>query len=410
MAQRLSRTATPLFAALLGIFVTACGGSQPAEPATPAPAPAEAAAPATPPAGAEAASSTELKKDKAITEAPYGTVQGKEVKLYTLKNKNGLTLKVTNYGCIVTELDVPDKAGKMADVVLGYDKLDDYVKATPYFGAVIGRVANRVKNAQFTLDGKTYKLAANNGPNSLHGGNVGWDKVVWTAQPSETADGPSIKFSYVSKDGEEGYPGTVSATNTYTLTNSNEFKVEMSATTDKATPVSMAHHTYWNLGGHDSGPITGHELTLFADQFTPGDPVPDGKVKAVKGTPFDFTSAKPIGKDLQAAGGKPVGFDANWIVKGDPHTLRPVAKVKDPKSGRVLELSADQPGVQFYSGNFLDGSNKGKGGFVYAQYTGLCLESQKFPNSINVPAWKDEVILKPGVTYKHVMVHKLSAE
>jgi aldose 1-epimerase len=176
----------------------------------------------------------------------------------------------------------------------------------------------------------------------------------------------------------------------------------------------MAHHTYWNLGGHDSGPITNEELTLFADQFTPGpsatDPVPDGKVKAVKGTPFDFTSVKPIGKDLKEAGGKPIGFDANWVVKGDPHTLRPVAKLKDPKTGRVLELSADQPGVQFYSGNFLDGSNKGKGGVVYQQYTGLCLESQKYPNSINVPAWKDEVILKPGVTYKHAMVHKLSAE
>jgi aldose 1-epimerase len=408
-----SSAAAPLFGALLG-FLTACAGAQPAEPvaATPATGTPDAATPAVASAPTDAAK--DAKKDKAVTEAPYGSVGGKEVKLYTLTNKNGLVLKVTNYGGIITELHTPDKAGKMADIVLGYDKVDDYVKATPYFGAVIGRVANRIKNAQFSLDGKTVKLTANNDKNTLHGGKVGWDKVIWTAETSETADGPAIKLTYVSKDGDENYPGTVTAHNTYTLTNNNELKVEMDATTDKTTIVSMAHHTYWNLGGHDSGPITGEELTLFAEQFTPGpsaaDPVPDGKVKAVKGTPFDFTAAKLIGKDLKEAGGKPIGFDANWVVKGDPHTLRPVARLKDPKTGRVLELSADHPGVQFYSGNFLDGSNKGKGGVAYQQYTGLCLESQKFPNSINVPAWKDEVILKPGVTYKHTMVHKFSAE
>ena len=361
-----------------------------------------------------AAAAQPVKVEKSITEAPFGTVNGVEVKLYTLKNKHGLVAKITNYGGIVTELHTPDKAGKMADIVLGYDKVDDYVKATPYFGAVIGRVANRIKNAQFSLENKTYKLTANNDKNTLHGGKMGWDKVVWTAEPLESSNGPALKLTYVSKDGEEGYPGTVTAHNTYTLTNDNELKVEMAATTDKTTIVNMAHHTYWNLGGHDSGPITGQELTLYADQYTPGpnaaDPVPDGKVKPVKGTPFDFTTTKLIGKDLKEAGGKPVGFDANWVVKGDPHALRPVARLKDPKSGRVLELSADQPGVQFYSGNFLDGSNKGKGGVAYQQYTGLCLESQKFPNSINVPAWKDEVILKPGATYTHTMVHKLSAE
>jgi aldose 1-epimerase len=416
MANRraLPSAATPLFGALLGVLLAACSGSQPAEPvaATAAPdAPADAAVAASTPA---ADGTKEAKKDKAITEAPYGAVGGKEVKLYTLTNKNGLVAKITNYGGIVTELHTPDKAGKMADIVLGYDKVDDYVKATPYFGAVIGRVANRIKNAQFSLDGKTVKLTANNEKNTLHGGKVGWDKVIWTAEPLETENGPALKLTYVSKDGDEGYPGTVTAHNVYTLTNNNEFKVEMDATTDKTTIVNMAHHTYWNLGGQDSGPITGEELTLFADQYTPGpsaaDPVPDGKVKPVKGTPFDFSAPKLIGKDLKEAGGKPIGFDANWVVKGDPHALRPVAKLKDPKSGRVLELSADQPGVQFYSGNFLDGSNKGKGGVVYQQYTGLCLESQKFPNSINVPAWKDEVILKPGATYKHTMIHKLSAE
>jgi aldose 1-epimerase len=418
MQNRVLRSvAAPVFGALLVVLAPACSASQPPQPASPG---APAAAPESSPAAAStaaAAGSQEAKATKAdqpITEAPYGSVGGKEVKLYTLTNKNGLVLKVTNYGCIVTELHTPDKSGKMGDVVLGYDKLDDYVKATPYFGAVIGRVANRIKNAQFSLDGKTIKLNANNGKNTLHGGKVGWDKVIWTAEPSETENGPSIKFTYVSKDGDENFPGTVTAHNTYTLTNNNEFKVEMDATTDKPTIVNMAHHTYWNLAGHDSGPITGQELTLFADQYTPGpsadDPVPDGTIKNVKGTPFDFNSAKPIGKDLKEAGGKPVGFDSNWIVKGDPHSLRPVARVKDPKSGRVLELSADQPGVQFYSGNYLDGSNKGKGGVAYQQYTGFCLESQKFPNSINVPAWRDEVILKPGATYRHTMIHKLSAE
>jgi aldose 1-epimerase len=413
--RRALSSAAPLFGALLGVLLPACSGSQPAAPA--AAAPSEAAPAAAPVAAATPAAPSEAKDakaDKAIAEAAYGSVGGKEVKLYTLKNKNGLVLKVTNYGCIVTELHTPDKAGKMGDIVLGYDKLDDYVKATPYFGAVIGRVANRIKNAQFSLEGKTIKLEANNDKNALHGGKVGWDKVIWAAEPSETADGPSIKFTYVSKDGDEHYPGTVTAHNTYTLTNNNEFKVEMDATTDKTTIVSMAHHTYWNLGGQDASPITGEELTLFADQYTPGpnatDPVPDGKLKAVKGTPFDFTAPKLIGKELKEAGGKPIGYDANFVVKGDPHTLRPAAKLKDPKSGRVLELSADQPGVQFYTGNFLDGSNKGKGGVVYQQYTGICLESQKFPNSINVPAWKDEVILKPGATYKHTMIHKLSAE
>jgi aldose 1-epimerase len=398
-----------LFGACLA-SLSACASSSPAEPVTAAEPPA--AAPAT--VASAPSEAKEAPSEKSVSEAPFGSVNGVEVKLYTLKNKNGLVAKITNYGGIVTELHTPDKSGKMADIVLGYDKVDDYVKATPYFGAVIGRVANRIKNAQFSLDGKTYKLAANADKNSLHGGKVGWDKVIWKAEASETERGPSLKLTYVSKDGEEGYPGTVTAQNVYTLTHDNELKVEMSATTDKTTIVNMAHHTYWNLSGHDSGPITGEELTLFADQFTPGpsvaDPVPDGKVKPVKGTPFDFTAPKLIGKDLKEAGGKPIGFDSNWVVKGDPHTLRPVAKLKDPKTGRVLELSADQPGVQFYSGNFLDGSNKGKGGVAYQQYTGLCLESQKFPNSINVPAWKDEVILKPGATYKHTMVHKLSVE
>lgn len=349
-------------------------------------------------------------KEPAISETPYGTVGGLEVKLYTLRNKHGLLAKITNYGGILTEFHAPDRTGKMADVVLGYDRLDDYLHGSPYFGAVIGRVANRIKNAQFTLDGKNYKLDPNNDKNTLHGGKVGWDKVVWTAEVKESDAGPSLELSYVSNDGEEGFPGRVTAHNTYTLTNDDQLRIEMDAVTDKPTIVNMAHHSYWNLGGHDSGPITDEELTLFADAYTPGDPVPDGKIQAVSGTPFDFRAPKVIAKDMKEAGGKPLGFDGNWIVKGDPRALRPVARLKDPKTGRVLELSADQPGVQFYSGNFLDGSNKGKGGVQYQKHAGLCLESQKFPNAINVPAWKEQVILRPGASYAHTMVFKFLTE
>ena len=347
-------------------------------------------------------------KAKPIEKASYGTVDGKPVDLYTLTNAKGAVAKITNYGAIVTELQMPDKNGKMGDVVLGFDKVDDYVAKSPYFGAIVGRVANRIANGKFTLDGKAYQLNTNNAPHHLHGGKKGWDKVIWTAESKETKDGPSLKLTHVSPDGEENYPGTVTATATYTLTNENELKVEMTATTDKTTLINMAHHSYWNLAG--GGTILDQELTIPADSYTPGSPmVPDGKIKPVKGTPFDFTTAKPIGKDLKAAGGTPVGFDHNWVVNGEPHAMRLMAKLKDPKSGRVLTITADQPGLQFYSGNFMDGSNTGKG-VKQVQYSGLCLESQKFPNSINVPAWKEEVILKPGQTYKHTMVHKFTTE
>ncbi len=348
-----------------------------------------------------------------IEQSNWGSVDGQEVSLYTLTNANGLVMKVSNYGGIISELHLPDRSGKMADVVLGYDNLNDYLRATPYFGAIIGRVANRIKNAQFTLEGKTYKLAANMGENALHGGKRGWDKVVWKAETGVTAEGATLKLTYISKDGEEGYPGTVHATNVYTLTNQNELKVEMSATTDKTTIVNMAHHSYWNLAGHDSGTILDHVVSIRASKYAVGDPatlVLDGQVRAVKGTPFDFTTPKPISKDLEAAGGKPIGFDHNWIVDGDPKGLREVLRVKDPKSGRVMSLTGDQPGVQFYSGNFLDGSNTGKGGTVYRQYSGICVETQRFPNAINVPAWRDQVILRPGQTYHSTMIHRFTAE
>jgi aldose 1-epimerase len=369
---------------------------------------------------AEKAAGKKDKKDAAaatpIDKVKWGEADGKEVSLFTLRNKNGLVAKISSYGAILVELQVPDKKGKLGDIVVGYDNLADFIKKTPYFGATVGRVCNRIANAQFELDGKTYKLAANNGPNSLHGGLKGWDKVVWDAEAMETPDGPAVKLSYLSKDGEEGFPGNVKATSTYTLTNDNQLRVEMTATTDKATPLNMCHHTYWNMHaaskGGPTGTIVDHELTIHAEKFTPGLP-PDGTIKPVAGTPFDFTKSKPIGRDLKAAGSPgmdaPIGYDQNWIVDGDPNAMRPVAKVKEPKSGRVMTVESNQPGVQFYSGIFMDGSTKGIGQ-VHKQYTGMCLEAQKFPNSINVPAWRKDVILRPGQSYKHVITHKFSTE
>jgi aldose 1-epimerase len=398
-------------------WAAACSGSQSspppaAPPAPPAQAPSVPAAATEPPKTEPAKAEAPPAKPAPIAKSDYGTVDGKPVSLYTLTNAKGLVLKVTNYGVIVTELHVPDKNGKLGDIVSGYENLDGYLKMTPYFGTTVGRIANRIKDGQFQLEGKTYKLAINNPPNALHGGKKGFDKVVWDAAPNETANGPAVQFTYVSKDGEEGYPGTVTSKVTYTLTNQNEFKVDMEATTDKTTIINLAHHTYWNLGGYDSGTIENHELKLYADKYTPGDPVvPTGVVKSVKGTPFDFTAAKPIGKDLKAVvvKGNPIGYDHNFVVNGDPHAMRPVAWVKEPKSGRVMTVEADQPGVQFYAGIFLDGTLKGKG-TVYKQYDAFCLETQKFPNSINVPAWKNEVILKPGQTYQHHMIHRFSTE
>jgi aldose 1-epimerase len=374
-------------AALVACALTAC--SSPREPA-----------PTTTGAG----------ETTSIAAAPFGRQDDTPVQLYTLTNKNGLVAKITNYGAIVTELHLPDRTGKLADVVLGFESLEGYLAGHPYFGAIVGRVANRIGNAEFRLEGTRYRLAANDKPHHLHGGTKGWDKVVWTAKTADTADGPSIELTLVSKDGDEGYPGTVTARTVYTLTHNNELKVEMQATTDRTTLVNMAHHSYWNLAGHDSGTVLDHELTLYADRYTPGTPmVPNGRVLAVTGTPFDFTMGKRIGRDLKEAGGNPSGFDHNFVVNGEPNQRRPVARLKDPKSGRVMTVAADQPGVQFYTGNFLDGSHKGKGA-TYVQYAGLCLETQKFPNAINIPDWQNQVILRPGQPYRHMMVHTFSTE
>ncbi|HVZ73083.1 MAG TPA: aldose epimerase family protein [Polyangia bacterium] len=346
-----------------------------------------------------------------IEKTKWGEADGQPVELYTLINKHGLIAKVSTFGAILTELDTPDRKGKLADVVLGWDTLAEYEKNDPHFGSSVGRVGNRIANAKFELDGKTYKLAANNGVHHLHGGIKGWDKHVWAAAPAETPDGPSLKLTLVSKDGDEGYPGTVTATVTYTLTNADELRIEMAATTDKPTLVNMVNHTYWNLTGGTTGDdnsIKNHVLTLYASKYTPGLP-PDGKVLPVAGTPFDFTKGKPLGQDLFKTGEKPPGYDSNWIVDGEPNALRPVARVVEPKSGRVMTIEANQPGAQLYTANYLDGTTKGKGR-VHAQHSAFCIETQKIPNSINVPAWRNDVILRPGQTYKHAMVIKFSAQ
>jgi len=346
-----------------------------------------------------------------IEQRVFGQVDGKTVHLFTLTNANGLVAKITDYGTILTELWVPDKNGVLADVVLGFDNLESYLKGHPYFGAIAGRCANRIAKGRFTLDGKTYQLATNNGPNHLHGGVKGFDKYVWDAEPKMTPEGPALVLSRTSPDGEEGYPGTVKATCTYTLTNANELKIEFTATTDKPTIVNLAHHTYWNLGGAAAGDILGHTLQINADRFTPVDEtlIPNGGTPPVEGTCIDFRRPHRIGDDLEEMGGNPSGYDHNLILNGNPGELRWAARLADPKSGRQMELLTTEPGVQLYTGNFLDGSITGKGGIVYKKHHGLCLETQHFPDSINKPDWPS-VVLRPGQTYRHLMIHRFTAK
>ena len=339
------------------------------------------------------------------------TVKGETVTQYTLTNKNNVVVKCVEYGAIVTEIHVPDKNGKFADVALGFDKLDGYLKGHPYFGANAGRCGNRIAKGKFTLDGKEYTLATNNAPNHLHGGEEGFDKKYWKGEPFLGATGPGVKFTYTSPDGEEGYPGRLSVTISYTLTDNNELVIDFRATTDKTTICNLAHHTYFNLAGHNAGTILDHVAEFAAKNITPTDDtlIPTGKIEPVAGTPFDFTKPKAIGKDLEKLGGKPVGYDLNYVLdKGQTERPELAARVTEPKSGRVLEVFTTEPGLQFYTGNFLDGTNVGKGGAVYKQYNGFCLEAQKFPDSVNKPEWKDKSnpILKPGETYKQTTIYK----
>ncbi len=344
-----------------------------------------------------------------IVKSEFGTMpDSTKVNLYTLVNHSGITMKVTNYGGIITSLMVPDKNGKTADIVLGFDSLSSYIAKTPYFGALIGRYGNRIAKGKFTLDGTEYDLAKNDGPNHLHGGVKGYDKVVWDAEEFKTDSAVGIKFHRLSKDGEEGYPGNLDVTVTYTLNDNNTLVFDYTATTDKTTPVNLTQHSYFNLAG--GGDIKSHELMISASKYNVVDStlIPTGELREVKGTPFDFTASKPIGKDLDATGGKPIGYDHNFIL--DTKSIQDMAvKVVEPNSGRTVEVYTDQPGVQFYSGNFLDGTLNGKSGAVYQQYSGFCLETQHFPDSPNQPAFPS-TILKPGEKYHTTTIYKFSAK
>ena len=350
-----------------------------------------------------------------ITSKPFGmTTDGKEVMLYTLRNTKGATATISNYGGTVVSLTMPDRNGKFSDVVLGFKKLADYEKKSPYFGCLVGRYGNRIAKGTFSLDGKTHHLAINNPPNSLHGGLRGFDKVIWGATPMETKEGPALKLTYTSRDGEEGYPGTLSVTATYTLTDRNELRVVFTATTDQKTVVNLTHHSYFNLAGEGNGDILGHVVTLKANRFTPVDKnlIPNGKLEPVKGTPFDFRKPTAIGarisqpdQQLQFGG----GYDHNWVANKLPGHLGVVAKVEEPTSGRVMEVLSTEPGVQFYTGNFLDGTLVGKSGKAYAFRNGFCLEPQQYPDSPNHPEFPS-VILKPGQTYKNTIIYRFSTD
>jgi aldose 1-epimerase len=343
------------------------------------------------------------------------TFQGKPIEVATLKNAKGIEIQAINYGAIITSLKVPDRRGKAADVVLGFDRPEQYWAdpTPPYFGAIVGRYGNRIARGQFAIGGKTYKLATNNGPNHLHGGNRGFDKVYWDMSTKNSAQGSSVVFTRLSPDGEEGYPGNLRATVTYTLTEKNELIVDYRATTDKATTVNLTQHSYFNLAGEGSGDILGHELTINADRYTPVDDtlIPTGQLAPVQGTPFDFRQATAIGArinndDAQLKAGK--GYDHNWVLNGTGTALRVAARLTDPKSGRSMEIQTTEPGIQFYSGNFLDGTIKGKGGHVYAHRTGLCLETQHFPDSPNQKNFPS-TILQPGKVYTTKTVMTFSA-
>ena len=344
-------------------------------------------------------------KKASVTRAPFGKLSdGTAVDVFTLTNANGMEVRVIPYGAIIVSLRVPDRNQQMADVVLGYDTLDGYVAKSPYFGAIVGRYGNRIAKGRFTLDGKTYQLATNNGPNHLHGGVKGFDKAVWNAESFDRGDTVGIVFTHTSPDSDEGYPGTLSARVTYTLGPANELTVDYDATTDRATPINLTQHSYFNLAGDGSGDILSHRLTLDADRFTSVDAtlIPTGELTPVTGTPFDFRTPTPIGARINAdhpqlKNGN--GYDHNWVLNRTGAGLVHAARLEDPASGRTLDVSTTEPGVQFYAGNFLDGTITGKSGHVYKQRFGLCLETQHFPDSPNHPDFPS-TILHPGSRFQ----------
>jgi len=347
---------------------------------------------------------------------PFGTTpDGVAVERYTLKNPKGVEIGVITYGARVTHILVPDRSGAMANVTLGFDTLDGYLKDNPYFGAIVGRYGNRIAKGKFTLNGKTYTLAVNNGPNALHGGLRGFDKRVWAARAMTGINGaPSVELTYVSKDGEEGYPGTLTAKVTYTLTSDSALRIDYELTTDKDTVANVTNHAYFNLAGQGNGDILGHQIEINADRFTPVDAglIPTGELKPVAGTPFDFRKMTAIGARIEAddpqikLGG---GYDHNFVLNGEAGTLRQAVRVTEPTSGRSMEVLTTEPGVQFYTGNFLDGTITGAGGKVYKRRFGFCLETQHYPDSPNHPAFPS-VVVKPGQPYKSTTVYRFSAQ
>lgn len=350
----------------------------------------------------------DVKKEK------YGTTpDGQQVDLYTLTNSHGIEVQVINFGGIITSIRVPDRDGKVADIALGFDNLEGYLENKPYFGAIIGRYANRIANGKFTLDGKEYVLAKNNGTNSLHGGIKGFNEVVWTAEPFHEPQGEGVKLTYLSKDGEEGYPGNLKVKVSYTLTDKNELIIDYEATTDKATPINLTNHSYFNLAGEGNGDVLAHQLQLNAESFTPIDKnlIPTGKIQPVKGTPLDFTQTTAIGARINDPYEQLViahGYDHNFVVNRKKDGLQFAARVHEPKSGRVLEVYTTQPGIQLYTGNFLDGTVVGKHGHAYKQREAFCLETQHYPDSPNHPGFPN-TILRPGHAFHSQTVFKFSA-
>lgn len=353
--------------------------------------------------GSATSDSTATSTTAGIATAGWGETGGKKVSLYTLTNKNGVQVKITNYGGIVTSWITPDKNGGKSDVVLGFNDLQGYLNKPPYFGALIGRYGNRIADAQFKLNGQTYKLAANNGKNSLHGGEKGFDKVVWDATPGADA---ALTLAYTSKDGEEGYPGNLKVTVKYTLTDDDELVIDYNAETDKATPLNLTNHSYFNLTGDVSNTILDHVLWVDADRYTPVDStlIPTGELATVKNTPFDFTQPHKIGERIDSVKG---GYDHNFVLNKSDGSLNLVAYVVDSASGRKLEVFTTEPGLQFYTGNFLDGSIKTSDGKVINKNTAFCLETQHFPDSPNKPSFPT-TILKPGEKYHTTTKYKVS--
>ena len=348
-----------------------------------------------------------------IKKQPFGKTADQEaVDLYTLTNANGVEVTIMTYGGTVVSLKVPDRAGKMADVVLGYDNLEGYLKSSPYFGCIVGRYGNRIAKGAFSLNGHQYTLAKNDGENTLHGGVKAFDKVVWKASEVKSKTGVGLSLSYMSKDGEEGFPGNLSVTVVYMLTNRNELKIDYSATTDKTTVINLTHHSYFNLAGE--GSILNHEMMIDASRFTPVDNglIPTGELRSVKGGPMDFAKPARIGARIDDQNEQLVlgrGYDHNWVLNNNTGRPALAARAYEPASGRVMEVYTTEPGIQFYTGNFLDGSITGKGGQVYKKRYGFCLETQHFPDSPNKPSFPSTV-LKPGRTYRSTTVYKFSVK